>query len=167
MNMYKIPPIVLVGWIIFGVINLSCAQTARFSNNIAQIEMKLIDETPVVVIVKTEKYSDHVPYKNGGWWGTELLKPRFLITEVEIFVNKDKIFVPLSAYCDLANPQKLSLDTTEKDFLLSIYGGETATAYKAELRFNKLSFQKRKVFHREFPQEAWEETVYSFNLGDK
>lgn len=55
-----------------------------------------------------------------------------------------------------------SLEKAERGFKLTISGGDAATSYRAVLVFDYEHIQRRKVTHGEFPDEVWEETVYSF-----
>ena len=109
------------------------------------------------------KYSPDSPYFNGFMWGAdEYRKPRFLTTNVKVVIGNKKIFVPLSAYCDLTDPNEVKLDTNHDSFNLIIYGGDAGCSYIAELIFKNKKIKYRNVFHGEFPDETWEKTEYSF-----
>ncbi|MDY6906536.1 MAG: hypothetical protein SWH61_17845 [Thermodesulfobacteriota bacterium] len=127
----------------------------------------LQDKTPDGVSIKigvhTAEYNSSVPYKSGFRWGAELKEPRIIVTRINVEFGNTKVFVPLSAYCDLTNPNICTLQTSNKSFVLVIEGGQASTSYKAEIYFENGYIKKRKVSHQEFPDESWEETVYSFN----
>ena len=84
----------------------------------------------------------------------------------KILIGNKKVFVPLSAYSDLANPSNLVLKTNQNSFNLIIYGGDAGCSYKAELLFENSYIKARKVSHEEFPDEVWEKTEYHFNTLD-
>ena len=82
---------------------------------------------------------------------------------MSITIGNRDVFVPLSAYCGLANPYEISFAANNKGFSITIFGGHAATSYKAEIITQEGYIQRRKVSHLEFPNVAWEETVYSYN----
>src|SRR6185369_545721 len=148
--------------------------SANFVQGVTKLNSHLSDGTPVKVEVQTKNVSSQYPYKNAFMWGGDMqgegkvLMPKTVITTINVQIGKQKNFVPLSAYCDLGDPHQATLEKAEHGFKLIIIGGETASLYKAELVFNNEYIQRRKVTNSEFPDEVWEETIYSFiNKDDK
>ena len=92
-------------------------------------------------------------------------EPSTIVRSVSITAGKQSVHVPLSAFSDLANAEEVAVQPTKNGYMLVIKGGEASTAYQAELEFDGEFLLRRKVFHREFPTVAWEETTYSFNRG--
>lgn len=119
------------------------------------------------VSVETVKMPSGYPYDKTSMWGGEeenLSFPKKIIRAITIVKNKEKIFVPLSAYADLGDPNSIELKLlTAKKFQLIITGSDAAGSYKAILEFRKNEILKRKVISSEFPDDAWEETKYKFN----
>lgn len=136
---------------------------AQFINGDAQIEGYINNEL-IRIIVSTTKYFSNYPYQTGLLWGVidEDEKPFSVISNIEISIKNRKLFVPLSAYSDLANPYEILLRTDQNSFTLIIDGGDTGTSYFAELYFVNSEIKHRKVYHKEFPDEVWEKTEYSF-----
>lgn len=159
---------------IVGIVSLlsvmpSYVSSADFIQGIAKLSSQLTDGSSVQVEVRTMKLTPQYPYKNAFMWGgdmrgrDEVLMPKTVITAMDVRINNEKIFLPLSAYSDLGNPYQVSLEKAERGFRLVITGrGGTATSYKAVLEFNHENIQRRKVTLDVFPDEVWEETVYSF-----
>lgn len=120
----------------------------------------------LIVTVKTNKTAAG-PFKDGFRWGGEgSMAPLTLITSIVVQSGADELFVPLSAYSDLGDPRRISLKTTATGFELVIAGGDAGVAYNAVLVFKKGWLTRRRVAHREFPDEAWEETRYAYNTLD-
>lgn len=98
-------------------------------------------------------------------WGAENACPNAVIGSVELRVNAELVFVPISAFADLGNPRVVQIDQRKgKDrFAVILVGGDAATSYKATLEFQKNILLERVVRHGEFPAESWERTIYKFN----
>lgn len=106
-----------------------------------------------------------VPGSAQAWrWGSEFSAPRTSVGLIELYKDKERLFVPISAYIDLGNPKSAYVEPFGKGFRVVISGGEAATSYTATLVFEGGVIRSRKVVHGEFPDSAWEETVYSFTL---
>jgi hypothetical protein len=86
------------------------------------------------------------------------------ISEITIDVDGKEIFIPRSAYSDLAAPTKIKLlpGNRNRGFDLIISGGDGALAFQAILSFSFNRILQRKVFSMEFNDKAWEQTRYSF-----
>lgn len=100
------------------------------------------------------------------WGGDEenLSLPKKIIHSVTVVKNKQKIFIPLSAYSDLGDPNYIELKPLSgKKFQLIITGSDAAGSYKATLEFENNEIWKRRIVSGEFPDDVWEETKYKFN----
>jgi len=145
----------------------SYAISADLVQGIAKLKGQLTDGTTVKAELRTIKVTPKYPYKHAFMWGgDETAVPKTVITAIDVRIGSEKIFVPLSAYSDLGDPHQTSLENMEHGFKLIITGGDAAVSYKAVLVFDKENIQRRKVTHGEFPDEVWEETVYSFISKD-
>ena len=111
--------------------------------------------------------SKATPYFRTGFWGAESIVPKTIVKSISVKFGSQEVFIPLSAYCDLSNSRNYSLQVDENLYYLIIHGGEASTSYTAEIKFKKNYIIKRKVYHREFPEIAWEKTIYSFNKFDE
>lgn len=153
------------------VAEAGCLLAAQPAKADLQAEGRTADGTPVRVVILTTGYTASIPYQGDGlWWGTERGTDRTplkaMVADVQVWVGKDKLFVPFSAYSDLANVRDLSIEAAELGFRLLLSGGETATSYRAELVFDKQRIKSRKVWSPLFPDERWEKTTYSFITRD-
>jgi hypothetical protein len=137
------------------------ADSARFENGLAKTAKRDQKGNAISVSVYATEYPKNFAFGSGYRWGTET-RPQSIITKIEITVGKDTLFVPLSAYADLANPTSILLDTSGKAFRLFITGGDASAAYEAILIFSRASVSKRRVANQVFPDSAWEQTTYSY-----
>lgn len=138
-------------------------ESAQFINGDAQVE-GYINNDLIKIVVSTTKYSSNYPYQTGLRWGVidEDEKSFSVISNIKILIRNRKLFVPLSAYNDLANPYEILLRTNQNSFTLIIDGGDAGSSYFAELYFVNSQIKHRKVYHKGFPDELWEKTEYSF-----
>ena len=101
------------------------------------------------------------------WGGDETRMPSSVLAEMNIKIEGDKIFIPLSAFSDLGNPKQIFIESNKDEFAIIINGGGSSTSYKAILIFKDKYITKRKVILSEFPDQVWEETNYSFNQSSQ
>jgi hypothetical protein len=143
----------------------SFAVDTTFEEGVAKVSMALGASDLVSVAVETiEPPSDYAYRKAYMWGGDETSPPKKIIKAIAALRNGQAVFVPLSAYADLGNPRKLSLEKLPANgFRLIVSGGDAAGSYKAMLDFKKNEISRRKVVSGEFPKEVWEETTFSFN----
>jgi hypothetical protein len=111
---------------------------------------------------------DHsYPYKDALVWGGDVDElPQTVLTSIQISQNKKMVFVPLSAYSDLGDVKFGSIEQTKGGFAVHLHGGNTATGYDATLSISHGYLQTRTVRNREFPDERWDKTRYSFTKGN-
>jgi hypothetical protein len=139
-------------------------KTEKPSKQIRLALSKTVSRDSVNVVIHVYNYIEKLPYSKSWQWGVERINPKYVIGEIDIKIGNMKIFVPLSAFMDLANPREAKLENIDNDgFKLSISGGDAATSYIADLYVKGGFVQKRKVMHGEFPEESYELTVYSHN----
>ncbi len=139
------------------------SSSANFVDGVATIT-EHVAGGDLKVTVKTSKTAGGL-FKGGFRWGGEdAMAPLSLITSIVVQSGADKLFVPLSAYSDLGDPRRLSLKTSAAGFELVIAGGDAGVAYNAVLVFEQGWLTRRRVAHGEFPDEAWEETKYAYNM---
>src|SRR5712691_6916897 len=91
----------------------------------------------VSVVIRAAVPSPSFPPYGGYRWGSEMRRPESIVTALEISVGKDTVFVPLSAYSDLTNPQSILLETEGRSYRVSILGGDASVAYEAVVVFTK------------------------------
>ena len=159
---------------------------AEFSDSgVARINAVLADGTPVGIVVKRTRYAPEsfpytTSYPNTEWsgWGARRGSPNTVITAVDVTAGERNVEVSMSAFSDLANPNRVLFEDTtpayyyrfagtehrfvdHAAFRLIVWGSDASTAYTAELTFNTLFLERRAVRAGEFPMEEREETVYT------
>jgi hypothetical protein len=118
------------------------------------------------ITVRTSKAIDG--HFDGGfrWGGEGDTMPTTLIKSIIVQSEEKQLFVPLSAYSDLGDPHKISLKRNTAGFEITITGGDAGGSYNAVLVFEGGWLTYRRVAHGEFPDQAWEETRYFYNILD-
>jgi hypothetical protein len=102
-------------------------------------------------------------------WGADQDCPDEVVAVVAVKWDNRDVFVPASAYSDLAVIQDLRIESKEPNrALVTIRGGDAGTAYTATLLFvndrpkARVRLLERAVRSGEFPEETWEQTSYHF-----
>ena len=114
---------------------------------------------------------DTMIFKNNTkWngWGEELKLPKYFIKDLKIVYKQETLYIPISAFIDLGNPQTIKIKNTKINgcFHIEICGGDASTSYKAVLIFENMFIKKRIVKHLEFPETSWEKTEYHFTTEE-
>ena len=142
----------------------SFAVTGNIINGVTGTEV-CIKKPAVCVRLATTPLSESGSKTGYRWGGEDIEPPRFLVSQLNVTVGGDEVFVPISAFVDLGTPRDVEVTATHRGFDVIIRGGDAATAYRAILVFERRSLIRRRVQLSEFPIEAAEETKYRFNLN--
>jgi hypothetical protein len=157
---------VLLGLVTTSAINADALQPVR-SDGGTELTFRTSAGNLVQVTVWQSKLAEASPYKNALLWGGDVGQPpQTVLSAIQVKSGDETISIPLSAYGDLGNVKWASLNPTKEGYSLSLHGGETATAYDAELSIAKGFLKTRVVRLREFPKQRWEKTTYSFTTGN-
>lgn len=152
----------IISMILFSALPLS-ANEENFVGDIITLNDHLTNGAQIKVKIRRSKISTQYLYSHAFMWGgDEVSMPKTVITDMDVLSGTGRIYVPLSAYSDLGDPRQISLKRNQKGFQIIIKGGDAAASYKAILIFSNENIINRKVTHGEFPDEVWEETIYSF-----
>lgn len=131
----------------------STVLSARTPDGLA-IEVRIATSAPAANFPFRTKYI---------WGGGDVEPPSRVIESIDVVVAGEAVFVPLSAFADLGSPKRASISVSDGGFQLLIIGGDAGGSYDAMLAFDGPWLIRRRVSSRTFPDEAWEETSYSFN----
>jgi len=91
-----------------------------------------------------------------------LTKSDELLARLSTTFETKQVFIPASAYRDLANVADITFLTRNGKSILQITGGDASSSYTSELIFSGGVLLSKKVIANGFPDQAYEETVYSF-----
>ena len=134
-----------------------------FVDNKAELTTTIKEGTSVRVVIQKMAIASGYPITSGFLWGGDDAElPKTLVVSVQVWIDNEKIFVPMSSYSDLGNPRTASLKKIRKGFEIKIGGGDAAGGYSATLSIENSNVRRRKVVSGEFPDQVWEETIYSF-----
>ena len=88
-----------------------------------------------------------------------------IFSDMKVSYNNEQYYVPLTAYVDMVDMRSYKLYPIIDGFVLKIEGGygESGDSYIAKLTFKKGLLIRKEIKHGVFPDEAWEQTVYSYN----
>ena len=120
----------------------------------------LPDGSGFAISVSSGKWTDG-SYSNPQLWGAWGTSPSSVVTGIEASRNKERLFIPFSAYADLADPQTCALRLTGKNVELEIVGGTGGNSYRAVLVFAGGRYlSSRRVMSSVAPKDASETTRY-------
>lgn len=139
------------------------------------LRVALASGDTVEIRVTTKKYeADSYPFTTTigryVWtgWGSQFAPPKQYISSLGVTVDGRAVWVPLSAFCDLANARHLQFEETTADkslvtFQITLSGGWKAATYTAVLEFNERVLERRSVWANAFPMEEREVTGYTMS----
>ena len=127
----------------------------------------------IKILLKTMVFSAQYPkqndyYPNFGFKGIGYFQPKYSIANFEVWANKNKIGLPVSAYLDLCELHTIDMEVKdEKTFNITIFGGDAADGYQVDLIFKNDILVKRIIRDGEDPDLVDEETDYFTQLRNK
>ena len=87
-------------------------------------------------------------------------EPFFKVSQLNISVDGQAIFVPRSVFSDLINPHEVSIKFKKNQFILSIYGADGAESYFLYVYFDRKKINRRSVYSSLIPDKPTQETYY-------
>lgn len=126
---------------------------------VAVLEVGRLGHFRVTLVPTPWSRGIHAEPQLWGAWGTT---PTAVIAKLSVARGDTELFVPFSAYADLANVTSMSVRAVGTGLAVDILGGESGDAYRATLLFVQGGYlAKRSVAARGMPRDVWEETRYS------
>jgi hypothetical protein len=93
--------------------------------------------------------------------------PCSVVDSLSVNVNEKSLFVPRSAFADLADLTKAEIKQDHNGAILVLYGGDTSESYVAKIEFDSTQVKQRTLVSAISPDEPLQETVYhATTLGD-
>lgn len=97
-----------------------------------------------------------------GWGGKHVV----VVQKVTIFVNGHPVFVPLGAYSNLFAPERASLRSNTRGFVLRVNGGDASESYFIRLYFNQGGVHELEVYSSLDPTHPTEVAhFYAVTIG--
>ena len=100
------------------------------------------------------------PVKPSGSSCTMSRIPCSAVDEVGITVAGEPLFVPRSAFADLADINNAKLATEHEKYLLILVGGDASESYVVKIEFDRKHITYRSLTSGEFPERLLQETYY-------
>lgn len=89
------------------------------------------------------------------------------IAGIQVFRDGVEAYIPDFSYNFLAAPRNVELREVMNGYTLKLAGGDASSSYVALFTFEKNVLRKRRIASAEFPEEAWEDTTFRFNLSNR
>lgn len=86
--------------------------------------------------------------------------PCSIVDRIDITVNGNKLFVPRSAFCDLADLNDAEVKADEKGSILRLGGGDASESYVAKIEFDATRVKRRTLASGTEQNQPLQETVY-------
>ena len=133
-----------------------------------EAETTLAHQTGIIVRISTRAVVDSCLEPASVPWGVGYGDLQQRIWRLLVVVGRDTVYMPLSAYVNLANPRILNILPLRAGrgrspaFRVRVEGGDAAESYVATWDIEEHWLKLKKVVSGESPEVAWEETRYSF-----
>lgn len=82
------------------------------------------------------------------------------VTELKIFVEGQRLFVPRSTFADLVDVRKADITFVARRGVLRIQGGDASEAFEVKIEFDKSAVRRRALFDSMNPKTPLQETNY-------
>lgn len=88
--------------------------------------------------------------------------PCSVVDSIDITVNGKSIFVPRSAFCDLADLSTMEIGMKQKNVIMKILGGDASESYTVIIEFDDVRVKHRTFMGDELPDSnnKLQETIY-------
>ena len=86
--------------------------------------------------------------------------PCSIVDRVDITVNGKPLFVPRSAFCDLADLNEAEVKADEEGSILKLGGGDASESYIAKIEFDATHVRRRTLSSATEPDQPLQETIY-------
>jgi hypothetical protein len=86
--------------------------------------------------------------------------PCSIVDHIGIKVNGNRVFVPRSVFCDLADLGTAEIVESRKGFVLSLEGGDASEAYVVKIWFDAGSVNRRILWSATELKDPLQETIY-------
>ena len=107
--------------------------------------------------------SDKFIFSEPQLWGANSSGPHVIISNLEIFYDKDKVLIPYAKYTDLSDIRDVNLESVNEGFSISIKGGTGAATFEAILSFDSFKLLLgRKVYRPDRQGVIMEESENSY-----
>lgn len=147
---------------------MTCASTVQASTRVAESGETRVAATSrklkVQVQLKTHEVQINQP--NGGKLaGIEMnctysRFPCSIVDMVQITVNNHPLYVPRSAFCDLADLNTAEVQANEKESILTLRGGDASEAYIVKIEFDETHVERRTLSSEMSPDQPLQQTIY-------
>jgi hypothetical protein len=87
--------------------------------------------------------------------------PCSVVDQVNIAVNGNQIFVPRSAFCDLADLSRARISFEKNESVLSLEGGDASESYIVKIKFDAIRVKRRTLSSGTQPKKPLQETIYN------
>jgi hypothetical protein len=92
--------------------------------------------------------------------------PCSIVDRIDLIVNGTTVFVPRSAFCDLADVTSAEIKADKKGWILRLYGGDGAESFIVKLEFDATHVKRRTRAGGESADQLSEETRYHVVVFD-
>lgn len=89
------------------------------------------------------------------------------VGEIAVFRGGVEGYFPDFSYNFLAFPRSIDIRERGKGYTLTLAGGDASSSYIAVFTFERDSLKRRRISSAAFPDQAWEDSSFSFNISDR
>lgn len=125
---------------------------------------KYMSKSGKVVVKLSVSATGCSPYLH---WLNEYRDARGCVAGIQVFRDGVEAYIPDFSYNFLAAPRNVEVREVMSGYTLKLAGGDASSSYVALFTFEKDVLKKRRIASAAFPDEAWEDSTFRFNLSNK
>ena len=151
----------------FAIINIGCSHIIHAQTQVASrgetLVSAIVRKTKVLVKIKTHeidigKPSDQRPSEINSSC-TYSKYPCSIVDRLDILIDGNALFIPRSAYCDLADLNYAEVYAIEEGAALILYGADASESYIVKIEFNTEQVKRRTFSGAMSPDQPLQETI--------
>lgn len=100
-------------------------------------------------------------------WLNEHRDAKGCIAGMQVFRNGVEAYFPDFSYNFLSAPRVVEFKEMTNGYALKLTGGDASSSYVALFTFEQDVLKKRRIASAAFPDEAWEDSTFRFNLSNR
>lgn len=89
------------------------------------------------------------------------------MAEMRVVRGRVEAYFPDFSYNFLSMPRSVKIREKKGQYAVVVAGGDASSSYMAEYTFVGDVLTKRRIVSKTFPDDAWEETTFKFNLSER
>ena len=150
---------------LLALLSLFClGHCAGWAQTTSSTPMNYVSKNGKVVAKLSFAMTGCAPHQH---WLNDQKDARGCIAEMRVFRSGVEGYFPDFSYKFLSTPRLVEVKEMTNGYSLKLTGGDASGSYVALFTFERDILKKRRIASGEFPDEAWEDSTFRFNLSNR